>query len=182
MCAPGVAWRAIFLKRILNLRNSAHKACVCAVDAIAGLRPACRLADMRWLWPCWARNCTRPAAGCLSFHTKNKFVGRIIPFLVLGFWDKNTGICAGAMPYRRDFPTTTRLQAFEAEKGVILPTMLVLRGYWHAGGCPPLDYRGTWQHNVCKAAAPHPSSHPTLHPPSPHKHTRDLPWSSSRVV
>ena len=25
--------------------------------------------------------------------------GRFIPFLVLGFWDKNTGLCAGAMPY-----------------------------------------------------------------------------------
>ena len=31
-------------------------------------------------------------------------------FLVLGVWDKNTGIlCAGAMEYRRDFPTTTRI-------------------------------------------------------------------------
>ena len=28
------------------------------------------------------------------------------PFLVLGFRDKNTGICAGAMPYRRNFPAT----------------------------------------------------------------------------
>ena len=25
--------------------------------------------------------------------------------VVLGFWDKNTGICAGTMPDRRDFPT-----------------------------------------------------------------------------
>ena len=31
------------------------------------------------------------------------------PFLVLGSWDKNTGICAGAMPYRRDFAATTRI-------------------------------------------------------------------------
>ena len=38
---------------------------------------------------------------------KNKFVGRIIPFVVLGFWDKNTGICTGTMPYRWDFPATT---------------------------------------------------------------------------
>ena len=29
------------------------------------------------------------------------------PFSVLRFWDKNTGICAGAMPYLRDFPATT---------------------------------------------------------------------------
>ena len=39
-------------------------------------------------------------------HAKNKFAGRIIPFLVLGFWDKNTGIWAG-MPCHRDFPATT---------------------------------------------------------------------------
>ena len=36
-------------------------------------------------------------------HTKNTIAGRFIPFLVLDFWDKTTGICAGAMPYRRDF-------------------------------------------------------------------------------
>ena len=29
--------------------------------------------------------------------------------LVLGFWDENTGICAGAMPCRRDVPATTRI-------------------------------------------------------------------------
>ena len=28
---------------------------------------------------------------------------------VLGFWDKNTGNCAGAMLYRRDSPATTRI-------------------------------------------------------------------------
>ena len=28
-----------------------------------------------------------------TIHAKNKFVGRIIQFLVLDFWDKNTGIC-----------------------------------------------------------------------------------------
>ena len=27
----------------------------------------------------------------------------MIPFFVLAFWDKNTGICAGAMPYRQYF-------------------------------------------------------------------------------
>ena len=32
-----------------------------------------------------------------AIHAKNKFVGRIISFLVLGFWDKNIGICAGAV-------------------------------------------------------------------------------------
>ena len=40
-------------------------------------------------------------------HAKNKIAGRIIPFLP-GFWDKNTVICVGAMPYRRVFPATTR--------------------------------------------------------------------------
>ena len=28
-----------------------------------------------------------------SNHAKNKIAGRHIPFLVLDFWDKNTGIC-----------------------------------------------------------------------------------------
>ena len=31
-----------------------------------------------------------------------------IPFLVLGFWDKRTMMCASAMPCRRYSPTTTR--------------------------------------------------------------------------
>ena len=45
-----------------------------------------------------------------------------LPFLVreLGFWDKYTGICAGAMSYRRDFPAIAGIYAFEAEKGMIL--------------------------------------------------------------
>ena len=30
-------------------------------------------------------------------HAKNKFGDRFIPFLVLGFWDKNTRICTGAI-------------------------------------------------------------------------------------
>ena len=30
--------------------------------------------------------------------TLRKIAGIIIPFLELGFWDKNTAICAGAMP------------------------------------------------------------------------------------
>ena len=44
-----------------------------------------------------------------TYHAKNKVVGRIMPFSVLGFWVKSTGICAGAMPYRRDFTATTRI-------------------------------------------------------------------------
>ena len=42
-------------------------------------------------------------------HAKNKIVARFIPFSVLGFWVKSTGICSGAMPYRRDFTATTRI-------------------------------------------------------------------------
>ena len=44
-----------------------------------------------------------------TYHANNKVVARFIPFSVLGFWVKNTGICAGAMPYRRDFTATTRI-------------------------------------------------------------------------
>ena len=51
--------------------------------------------------------CTKKRDNSNTYHAKNKFVGRIIPFVVLRFWDKNTGMCAGAMPYRRDFPATT---------------------------------------------------------------------------
>ena len=36
-------------------------------------------------------------------------------YFVLGFWDKNTGICAGAIPYRRDFPATTGIWACQAD-------------------------------------------------------------------
>ena len=61
-------------------------------------------------------------------HAKNKIAGRFILFLVLGFWDKNTRICAGTMPYRWEFSATTRIQAFllEAEKGLILPANVFL--------------------------------------------------------
>ena len=44
-----------------------------------------------------------------STHAKNKSVARFIPFSLLGFWVKSTGICAGALPYRRDFTATTRM-------------------------------------------------------------------------
>ena len=46
---------------------------------------------------------------CQRVHAQNKIAGRIIPFLVLGFWDKNTVICAGAIPFCRDFPATTMM-------------------------------------------------------------------------
>ena len=56
-----------------------------------------------------SRGPTSRTADCRASHAKNKIAGRCIPFLVLGFWYKNTGICAGAMTYRRDFPATTRI-------------------------------------------------------------------------
>ena len=46
--------------------------------------------------------------GSKLIHAKNMFAGRLISFSVLGFWDKYTGICASAMPYRQNFPTTAR--------------------------------------------------------------------------
>ena len=43
------------------------------------------------------------------YHANLSPATRNWPFSVLGFWDKNNGIYAGAMPYRRDFPATTRI-------------------------------------------------------------------------
>ena len=42
-------------------------------------------------------------------HATNKIAGRMIPILVLGFWDENTVMCAGAMPYQRDFPAAPKI-------------------------------------------------------------------------
>ena len=50
-----------------------------------------------------AKACVRAYHANLSPTTRNW------PFSVLGFWDKNTGICPGAMPYRRDFLATIRI-------------------------------------------------------------------------
>ena len=44
-----------------------------------------------------------------AIHAENKIAGGFIPFLVLGFWDENTEIYAGDMPYRRNSPATTRI-------------------------------------------------------------------------
>ena len=46
-------------------------------------------------------------------HVENK-IAPITPVLVIGFWDKNTGIRAGAMPYRHNFPATTGIYIFQA--------------------------------------------------------------------
>ena len=51
----------------------------------------------------------RDAMPTLASHANLSPTTRNGPFSVLGFWDKNTGICAGAMPYRRDFTATARI-------------------------------------------------------------------------
>ena len=44
----------------------------------------------------------------VGIHAKNKTAGRMILILVLGLWGKNTVICAGAKPYRWNFPAAAR--------------------------------------------------------------------------
>ena len=58
-----------------------------------------------------ARSCKvdTPACMMMSYHAQNKIAASRIPFSVRGFWDKNTVMWAGAMPYRRYFPATTRI-------------------------------------------------------------------------
>ena len=51
-------------------------------------------------------NTTPSVTRCTSeglFHANLSVTTQNWPFSVLGFWDKNTGICAGAMPYRPGF-------------------------------------------------------------------------------
>ena len=43
----------------------------------------------------------------LSHHAKNKTAGRIIPFLVLGFWDKKHRDTRRRHAISPDFPATT---------------------------------------------------------------------------
>ena len=65
-----------------------------------------------------ARHTPRDGGGVRScvtgVHAKNKIAGRMTPVLVLGFWNKNTVMCAGVMPYHSDFPANTRTKAFQA--------------------------------------------------------------------
>ena len=42
-------------------------------------------------------------------HANLNATTRNWPFSELGFWDKNTGICASATSYRRDFLATIRI-------------------------------------------------------------------------
>ena len=51
----------------------------------------------------------RLSAAVATHHVKNTIASRLILLLVLGFWDNNTVVCAGAIPYRRYFPATTRI-------------------------------------------------------------------------
>ena len=57
-----------------------------------------------------------------SFHAKNNIARRIIPF-VLGLWDKNTEICAGAMPgfsgHYQDLGTST-LNGYDPAGNLVL--------------------------------------------------------------
>ena len=47
-----------------------------------------------------------------TVHTSKK---ELSSSFVPGFWDKNTTACAGAMPFRRYFPTSTRILRFQAK-------------------------------------------------------------------
>ena len=61
------------------------------------------------LLPCpLFRRCASCALHPVALRIKLQMC-RVTPFLVLGLWDKKTVRCAGAMPYRRDFPATTRI-------------------------------------------------------------------------
>ena len=55
-------------------------------------------------------------------HAKNKIAGQNIPFLVRGFWDENTWIYDGAMPYQREFTASAGIQECKGkEKVMIVP-------------------------------------------------------------
>ena len=45
--------------------------------------------------------------------------------IVPGFWDTNTMAYAGTIPFRREFPATTRIFSFQAINFMILPTTRV---------------------------------------------------------
>ena len=85
----------------------------------------------------------------------NKIVARIIPILVPGFWDTNTGICAGAMSYRRDFTATTGIKAFEEEKGMIRHKGSRLRGSHGGSSCGllPALSRSAWHSADSRSAS-----------------------------
>ena len=59
-------------------------------------------------------------------HAKHN-IAMNIRVLSRGFWNKNAVVCAGAMPFHRDFPATTRILSFQAKNCMILPTILFLK-------------------------------------------------------
>ena len=66
----------------------------------------------------------------LHNHAKNEIVGRIIPFLVPSFWDKNTMKCAKLMPFRRNYSGGHyQILTFQAQKNMILPAMYSERAW-----------------------------------------------------
>ena len=73
---------------------------------------------------------------------------------VLGFWDKNTMACAGAMPFRRYFPATTRILRFQAKHCMVC----MLQFYSESG---PGPRRGPSDH--CFAAKNMPMNEHVLH-------------------
>ena len=52
---------------------------------------------------------------------------------MLGFWDKNTGICAGAMPYRPNFPAI-------ATRHIKLKLVIMCRGSEISMGTTPQSH------------------------------------------
>ena len=71
----------------------------------------------------------RRRAGAVPPTCWSSWVNRVHVTNVLGFWDKNSMVCAGAMPYRRDFPALSLLgsRAFKLNIAyiTILPTILL---------------------------------------------------------
>ena len=60
-------------------------------------------------WPFPDKAAATIGASPPATHANLRTATRNWSFSVLGFWDKNAGICAGAMPYRRDVQATSRI-------------------------------------------------------------------------
>ena len=72
-----------------------------------------------------AKYVTPPA---LTLHADLRTTSQNWPVPVLGFWDKNVGICAGAMSYRRDFRPLPGSRRSTRLRGTILPAIAFLAG------------------------------------------------------
>ena len=86
-------------------------------------------------------------------RAKNSIAGRMMTFSVLGFWDRITVACAGAMPFRRDLPATTNIQGFQARSRPLLPGMefVAWKGCWCGIACSPVSPTGA---GACGCTAP----------------------------